>query len=1241
MAQKNVEKNTYNPAKELDNMLNNYGYQIKIQEWWFDSALYQENDPNQIRTELKRYYAFTQIFYHENFRKSNVEIDQCLKALILKIEHEERYRTCQKKDKRLMNLVLGSAYRRLGQFKAERYQPAEAEHAKANYYLEQDTSFFELADSGNNDAEMEDFVIMLLFLLNKAKYFRDIAEQDSLRVDACYWRAIMLFQEIRNKIEEQCNKGDIDGILARIYVSAWLNIAQIYRFQQEYELTATECENLISFCINSLENQDEKNAVRNILNKLPKTGDAKEINGFSVKGFIQENRNKVDYLFEDYILQALLQLGISYRDRVDFNGSRDGNYWVRQAMAVFLVLGIVDCIKDYSASASIEKITNSLTALQSLTWNSMDVPEPLIVRIRDLCSSNASTGTKQAELKNADAQNNLAVCLKKLNYYTASITILNDDTLEGNKFAEYNLYKSYLDSGMTEDMKSISQYYYKENPVDTLSAKDDPAGPKTVVPVYIYPEEPEKSNRKWLFLYARYLFTLKKYDEAEKLFSLIRSGRTIQWDSLELKAAYLEAQCQIKREKYLAAITSLRNIHESLLKLDSERSKRRREIRTEIDLGWCLIVEDRYQEALKVYRDLLIYLVQGKQIDTDSPEELTAIINTALEQLKNNIISMQESDTEAAPPYAIKWHTVSSLSQKELLHNLYDCWTYLNMDNPDKYPQKISILIREICLLIEDSDVYIRFLDCLRNMSRLKKEPRPDGGIKMCGQWNELSNAFDEILKCQPMDYLTYSCWVISKVNYCMQLFEQNQEFFLPKRQLLLGLVSSATAITMKCYIEVARIVLAGDGRFLDICKKERPGQKMDEDGQKMAALERSFLELFCHVRLLENGTNQAFMKLMTNESFHSIKLVTRAKLLACIVDLYGDILRVKTQLRVTYTDLEDFENKAQNDKAAKNVKPVICQYTRLGTLKAILPKTSRTTMVESDKDEPRFRMSNAARMNDASEGAMFKKICENITKLSNTSDKSETHDEVIKKYIDNSAGYKDIDDISSFDSDVYIASFSMNRNNFGLWSNYADKEKGCIIGFDQSFFDLVDKNYYSILDDELEENALYRIVYVDEHQLLAENKDLVFKSFNASDKNEIPKMDADTIKACIPNILKKLEAIESMLQDSNNQITSEAAGVVRAFIVDRLNEIRFLFKSVSYVYEEEVRMLRCSQDPEVADTGSSPVPWLYINVEKKLDNLTLILGSKVELTQVRELSVWAKSTGRVKQVLWSGLNRL
>lgn len=1232
MTQENTAQNTSGPATKLDNMLADDGYRIKIQEWWFDDTMYQEQDPDPVRTELKIYYAFTQIFYHENFRESNAEIDQCLKALIVKVEHGERYQVCQEKDKELRNLVLGSAYRRLGQFKAERYQSAEAEHDKAIYYLEQDTSFFELANREMAAAGTEDFVIMLLFLLNKAKYFRDIAEKDSLRVDASYWRAIMLFQEIRKKIEEQCKKGAIDGILARIYASAWLNIAQIYRFQQEYGLAEMECRNLVGFCISSLGDGNEKKSVQDIVEKLPQMDGIGQIRGFSVKKFMLEGRNKVDYLFEDYILQALLQLGISYRDRVDFNGSREGNYWVRQAIAVFLVLGIVDRIKDHETGAPIRKIADSLSALQNLKWDSMDVPESLIVQIRDVCIDNAPAGTGQVELKNADAQNNLAVCLKKLDYYTASIAILKDRTLKGNKFAEYNLCKCYLDSGLTEEMAHINQYCHKADPGNAPSAHDDPEEPETVIPVYIYPEEPEKSNHKWLFLYARYLFAQGKYEEAEKMFSLIRSSRAIQWDSLELKAAYLEAQCQIKRGKYLSAITSLRNIRGALFKLDNERSKRRHEIRTEIDLGWCLIVEDRYQDALTFYRDLLIYLVQDEQTGIDFPEELIPSIRIALERLKKDIVSLQKPDTKMIPPYAIKWHAISSPAQKRILHNLYDCWTYLQMNKSKEYTGEISGLIRNICALNEDPDIYMQFLNSLRDMGRLKKKFRQGNGSGPRDQWMKLSDSFSEILKSRPMDYLTYSCWVISKVSCCMQS-SRHPMFALQKKQLLLGLVSSTTAITMKSYIEVARIILDEGCSFLDIRKETKHDRGME--------LERAFLELFCHVRLLENGTNQAFMKLMTDQSFHSIELVTRAKLLAGIVDLYGDILRVKTQLRVTYTDLDDFKDREKNGNVVENTNPIICQYTRLSTLKCILPKTAGTAKGESAENEPRFRMSNAARMNDASEGAMFKKICERIARPANPSDKSRTYDEVIRKYIDNSAGYRDIDDISSFDSDVYIASFSMNRNNFGLWSNYADKEKGCIIGFDQSFFDLVDKNYDSILDDEVEENALYRIVYVDESQLFAEKGDHKSRNFKANGRNENPIMDAETIKTCIPNILQKLEKIEKMLQDGNNQIAPGAAGVVRAFIVDRLNEIRFLFKSVSYKYEEEVRMLRCSQNPEVDATGSSPVPWLYINVEKKLDNLTLILGSKVDLSQVRELSVWAKSTGRVKQVLWSGLNRL
>jgi len=1256
-----TQKNTPSLIKKLEEKMDDDECRDKIREWWFDDALYpsDENDSKEIRTEMKRYYAFIQIFYHENFRKSNAEIDECLKGLIEKVESEEQYKSCGKRDKKLKNLILGSAYRRLGQFKTERYQSAETEHVKANYYLEQDTSFFKLTASENADYE-EDFVITLLYLLNKAKYFRDIAEKDALRVDASYCRALMLFQEIKSKIEEkqaQRQGKPIEGILARIYVSAWLNIAQVYRFQQEYELSAIECIKLVNFCINSIENKKEKKEVREIINKLPKMPIRKQNiaqnreqdntqvkeqdnsqlmeheqnlkSGFSVEKYESKKRNMVDYLFEDYILQALLQLGISYRDRVDFNGSREGNLWVRQAMYVFLALGVVDRIKDNGKDESAKNIEGLLDELLKLDLNSKDASESLIEKIKNVCiNSSTSKENVESQLKNADAQNNLAVCLKKLGYYTASIAILTDATLKGNRFAEYNLCKCYLESGITEKMEIIHQYCYKEE-----AAVNDK-------PVYVYPDEPEKSNYKWLLLYARYLFAQKKFDEAEKLFSLIRNNRTMQWDSLELKAAYLEAQCQIQRGKYLSAVYSFRNIHESLLKLDNERSKRRHEIRTEIDLGWCLIVEDRYEEALNVYRDLLVYLVWNEQPENFHNQKNQSVIEQTLEELKKNIDPMQKSDIGTDFPYAMKWHAVSRPAQAKILHNLYDCWTYLLMKDSGGINDNVTKLIISICKSNAGNapDNYLRFLQGLRNMNKMKRESRKGDDnnkrTELLQEWKQLSDDFGEVLKERPLDTITYSCWVIGKVNYCMLLSKQHPEFEPQKKQLLLGLVSSATAITMKSYIEVAQIILnknAGSS-FLDITKETKHNEDM--------ALERAFLELFCHVNLLKNGTNQAFMKLMTNQNFHSIELVTRAKLLASIVELYGDILQMKTQLRVTYTDLEAFAHREQDGSQKKDEQPIICQYTRLSTLKGILPKMSRGTNGETVESEPKFRMSNAARMNDTSEGAMFKKICEHEAGPEKLGIKETTYNEIIQKYIDNSSGYKNADEISSYDSDVYIASFSMNRNNFGLWSNYADKEKGCIIGFDQSFFDLVDKNYYSILDDEAEENALYRILYVDENEWFSKGKNPGIKNPREKEKNATEIMDIETIKACIPHILQKLSGIEEKLQDEK-QITPEAAGVIRAFIVDRLNEIRFLFKSVSYEYEEEMRMLRCSQNPEAAETDLSPVPWLYINVEKKLDNLTLILGSRVELQQVKELSVWAKSTGRVKQIMWSGLNRL
>ncbi len=1232
--------------------------QKEIEEWWFDKTLFPLH--KNTRTDLKIYYAFVQVFHHNHFRSSTGGIEETLKDLIKMLEGREEYRNCVEEDQKLKELVLGSVYRRLGQFRTERFQDADTEQMMANQYLEGDSSYLDSADQNTSDqSDSEAFVIRLLFLLNKAKYFRDIAEKDALRVDSCYWRAIILFQEIVEEINERRKRRGnslTEGVIARIYVSARLNIVRVYRMQQDSAAVQKECIRLIRFCINSIRDKEEKYSIEKAIAGLPEVQDGDEDDGFSVEEYkrddeqndkqyvAQDNKNMVDYLFEDYILQALLQLGIFYRDCVDFNGSRNGKHLVKQAMEVFLILGIVDRIKDKKIrddeeerdkASYIRCMEQCLDKLEKLELNlyqesgetKVDCSE-FAEEIKNLCTGTERDGEgeiiRKSVLKNDDAKNNLAVCLKKLGYFDASAKILDDQSLLGNRFAEYNSCKCNLESGSVENLEKIEEKFWKSKNTGSQGSN------------YICMDDLKSSNHKWLFLYARYLYALQRYEEAEELFHDIRSAKAIQWDSLELKSAYLEVQCLMKREKYLLAGRVLKNIHDSLLRAAARRlPERRHEIRTEIDLGYCYLMEDKYQAALDVYKKLLAYL-----LDEDDQEK----IGILLDKLEAEITGKpDEKSTDQGRNK--KWHDVDQEHQMKILHNLYDCWTYLqgkgqSGSSPEKSngaadsrqgkeTDQVERLIEDICMLDKsEMDRDILFIKSLRKLNFFKSQSEDNRE-----EWERLSNDFGRVLSECPRDIVIYSCWVISKVNHCIRIPVSDPDFYTEKKRLLEGLVFSATPITMKCYIEVAKLIVREENKcFLDIASKDPHRSKSKTE------LERSFLELFCHVELLDNGINQTFMHLMEGQSFQSIEIVTRARVLAMIAQLYGYILQIKNRFRVTYDDLTRIKEKYCY-KTDEDGPPPICQYTRLETLKYLLLEKEYYADGKIHKEEPQFHMYNVARMNDACEGTVFKRVFEAIS--GEQAPEYANNEKLIQRYINSNLAYQDEAKHSTYDSDVYLASFSMNRKNFGLWSNYADDEKGCIIGFDDSFFDLVDKNDYSILDDEAEENALYRIIYVDDVMSLSKGNE-----FGLAGQEE---GDRTLLQQCIPKILKIIVDIEKELPDEDTgelgneahaEISQEAAEEIRAFITDRLNEIRFLFKSVSYSYEEELRMLRCSHTPKVDSSAASPIPRLYIPVEKRLDNLTLILGSKVEWQQFKELSVWAKDTGRVKKVIWSDLNR-
>lgn len=104
-----------------------------------------------------------------------------------------------------------------------------------------------------------------------------------------------------------------------------------------------------------------------------------------------------------------------------------------------------------------------------------------------------------------------------------------------------------------------------------------------------------------------------------------------------------------------------------------------------------------------------------------------------------------------------------------------------------------------------------------------------------------------------------------------------------------------------------------------------------------------------------------------------------------------------------------------------------------------------------------------------------------------------------------------------------------------------------------------------------------------------------------------------------ICTVEERLIILQENLEGNTLLSLKSVAEEIRAFIVDRLNEVRFLFKRTGYEYEHELRLVQCSHKPEI-DNHSFAVPRLYIDMEKEIENLTVKLGSKLEDQQIKEI---------------------
>lgn len=293
-----------------------------------------------------------------------------------------------------------------------------------------------------------------------------------------------------------------------------------------------------------------------------------------------------------------------------------------------------------------------------------------------------------------------------------------------------------------------------------------------------------------------------------------------------------------------------------------------------------------------------------------------------------------------------------------------------------------------------------------------------------------------------------------------------------------------------------------------------------------------------------------------------------QGKLLAHVYRLHHTMEQIKTTLRLKREELKE--------------KPC-WHYTRMSTMQKLL--------LNQGEQQPRFRLSNVAYMNDSAEGESFGKLLEQCGSQS----------EMLQAYGLLPGGEAPND--SSL-RNVYLTSLCTADDYIYMWAIYADKGTGCSLKFDENFFDVKDSYPQGYIPFHEEKNSypLYRIVY-----LTDQGK---FKDRGRKLKQHLRKMSS---------LLKKIQ--------------QDMQGIPLSYITAMLDQVRYLFKYNEYAGENEVRCLVVTRKRELA-AGEGDTPYLYTEIDKEVQLDEVRFGPKVFKSPEKE--AWMYATDRVKKVSYS-----
>ena len=226
------------------------------------------------------------------------EQDEYFKGNLKKIDEEWDTYT-EDSLRKMAYLTKGNILLRMGQYLGEHFCAPQQWYQQACVVLEQ-----------GYDPAKSDF-LNLMMQLNLGKYFRNMGKHNT-RSD--YWRALDEFKEIKKKIDSKHEQDGFSRWETHIWLEAMVNEGiverYLYHLEEAKELFLDMINLLlrlfsINISINSNLDEHIKGEPSNLANKM------------------QEKLNGDEELYKDYLIQALVQLGIAYQKDQEYKTAQD------------------------------------------------------------------------------------------------------------------------------------------------------------------------------------------------------------------------------------------------------------------------------------------------------------------------------------------------------------------------------------------------------------------------------------------------------------------------------------------------------------------------------------------------------------------------------------------------------------------------------------------------------------------------------------------------------------------------------------------------------------------------------------------------------------------------------------------------------------------------------------------------------------------------------------------------------